>query len=181
MFHDKAFMAPSALARLTQGSSIENCQQNLFLATRFSERAGTVRSPSSIMEAVSETFVEEFKEQCAASMQVVKTIVETERVPRLAAGVSHEYRDKFLLAEWVTNALIVSLIDIFRFINLSPDHLATAAQWAESKSVTLRFRREERCKVCFVLQFLLPKKKPSLISYFLSVSSQEEDRRRDAY
>lgn len=100
---------------------------------------------------VSERFVEDFRARCDASLETVKRIVEHERNPHLAAGVRHEYQDKFLLAEFVTNATLVALIDTLEHIGLGKDKLIEAAKWAAARSVTLRYKKEERCKVCVPL------------------------------
>ena len=99
------------------------------------------------MTALAKGFAEDFRANCEASMEIVKRLVEHERTPALAAGVSHQYQDKFLLAEFLTNAAIVALVDTLEGVGVNPGHLIEIAKWAQSRSVTLRFKAEERCKV----------------------------------
>ena len=88
-----------------------------------------------------------FPAHCAAALEAVKRLLEHERSPHLAADVRHEYQDKYLLAEFVTNAALVALLDALECVGLTKAHLIEAAKWARSRSVTLRFKEELHCKV----------------------------------
>jgi hypothetical protein len=79
------------------------------------------------------------------ALQTVKRILEVERDPRLAETVEHEYVDKYLLADQVTNMSLIALMNVFESMGLTKKHLEKIAA-SPSSSKTLRFQATDSCK-----------------------------------
>jgi hypothetical protein len=77
----------------------------------------------------------------------VKRILDTTRNPTYPADVQHEYRDKFLLAEFVTETALASVLHSLQKLGLSDTALARAFAWQrkDRRAVTLRVNAFEQC------------------------------------
>lgn len=87
-----------------------------------------------------------FRARVDAALNKVKTILETSRAPQYPADVPHEYEDKYLLAESLTNSSIAALLSFLESIGLTEKQFAQLKEWNKSRSVTLRLKAEEKCK-----------------------------------
>eukprot|EP00005_Dracoamoeba_jomungandri_P004063 CAMPEP_0174252518 /NCGR_PEP_ID=MMETSP0439-20130205/1954_1 /TAXON_ID=0 /ORGANISM="Stereomyxa ramosa, Strain Chinc5" /LENGTH=954 /DNA_ID=CAMNT_0015333069 /DNA_START=71 /DNA_END=2935 /DNA_ORIENTATION=+ len=87
-----------------------------------------------------------FRNQVDRALQQVRTILDNTRHPDFPADVSHEYKDKYLLANFLTNTAFASQLTCLQSLGLSSSDLITLIEWATSRSVTLCFTAEERCK-----------------------------------
>jgi hypothetical protein len=76
----------------------------------------------------------------------VKTILESNRRPQVAADVPHEYADKYLLAEFLVNMTLASLIISLETLGLKNEHKVAMKKWAGTSSVTLRFKVTASCE-----------------------------------
>lgn len=85
----------------------------------------------------------QFKQQLEDALQVVETVLENTRNPQLPADVSHQYDDKYLLAEYLTNTALAAQLQCLAYFGVTD--LNTLKEWAKEKQVTLRLRAEERC------------------------------------
>jgi hypothetical protein len=69
-----------------------------------------------------------------------------EAVLRPADGVQHQYNDKYLLADHLTNTAQVCYLSSFEEIGLSRAKVAVLKGWSSRRSVSLRFERKQRCQ-----------------------------------
>ena len=86
-----------------------------------------------------------FRAQVSSALARAKLVLSKEKRPRSAADVDHVYNDKYLLAEFLTNTAAASFLNILESLGLSKEDEGRLAQWASSRSVSLRFSAEERC------------------------------------
>jgi hypothetical protein len=86
-----------------------------------------------------------FKMRVESALVRVRMILEATRNPQRPSDVPHAYDDKFLLAEFLTRVTGASLVQCLGNIGLAPEGLAQLAEWAKTRSVTLRLRAKEDC------------------------------------
>jgi hypothetical protein len=86
-----------------------------------------------------------FKERVEKALQKVRTLLHVNRIPQYPSDVQHEYKDKYGLAEFLTHTAVAGTLNVFEFLGVTSQTLATIKQWSNSQSVTLRFHCEERC------------------------------------
>jgi hypothetical protein len=87
-----------------------------------------------------------FRSRVNTALERVRTILDNTRTPQYAADVSHEYSDKFLLAEYLANSAISGHLNCLHAIGVNEKLLAEMKIWAKTRSVTLRLKVEETCK-----------------------------------
>jgi hypothetical protein len=87
-----------------------------------------------------------FQAQVRSALATVRTLLENERQPHLPSEVPHQYIDKYLLAEFLTNTSFAALLNALQLLGISNAVLHTLIDWAKQRSVTLRFTAEERCE-----------------------------------
>jgi hypothetical protein len=73
------------------------------------------------------------------SLHIVKTILDTSRSPQLASEVTHQYDDKYLLADFLSNCSIASHLSALEVLGLKETQLKQFQKWGESRTVTLRY------------------------------------------
>jgi hypothetical protein len=87
-----------------------------------------------------------FRDQVNAALAKVRTVLETNRRPVLAAPeVSHSYDDKYLLAEYLTVSSIAGVLNLFSLLGITTEQYQTLVSWAQTRTVTLDFSRSETC------------------------------------
>jgi len=64
---------------------------------------------------------------------------------RAASEVQHQYEDKYLLAERLTNIAISSQFNCLTELGFTDEVLATLRGWSQTGELRLRFRAEEFC------------------------------------
>jgi len=79
------------------------------------------------------------------ALERVRAVLEAERAPRLAHDVHHQYSDKYILAECITNTAAASQANCLSTFGASADQLRQLAVWAEKSVVVLRFDMKETC------------------------------------
>ncbi len=116
-----------------------------------------------------------FRSRVDQAMVQVKQILDNTRNPTVASDVPHEYTDKYLLAQFLTNAGlchhpllssavlhdrsllhcmcvcysrsgVVSVVNALEALGLDSAKLAQLVEAAKDRSVTLRLKSEETCK-----------------------------------
>ena len=87
-----------------------------------------------------------FRAKVDEAMAKVRLILDTDKKPTLAEGVSHEYDDKYLLAELLVNSGLNALVQALDAIGVTAGQFETLHGWNATRTVTLRFKAEERCK-----------------------------------
>jgi len=87
-----------------------------------------------------------FHSKLERALDKVRVILGQAKSPCWPADVHHEYRDKFFLAECLTNAASASQVNCLVHLGLAEEQFRQLCQWAaEGSVVSLRFRAEERC------------------------------------
>jgi hypothetical protein len=64
------------------------------------------------------------------------------RNPQHPGDVHHQYNDKFLLAEFLTNSMIASVLNILEDLQIDSEKLAKIKAWSATHTVTLRLAAE---------------------------------------
>eukprot|EP01122_Echinamoeba_exundans_P012393 TRINITY_DN5163_c0_g1_i1.p1 TRINITY_DN5163_c0_g1~~TRINITY_DN5163_c0_g1_i1.p1 ORF type:complete len:964 (-),score=215.79 TRINITY_DN5163_c0_g1_i1:8-2899(-) len=86
-----------------------------------------------------------FRRRVNKAIGSVKTILENARNPDYADAVPHSYDDKYYLAEFLTNAALAAQLNVLELLGLTEKSLKKLISWAQSRSVTIRLKAEERC------------------------------------
>ena len=86
-----------------------------------------------------------FRSQVDSALKSVRTVLENTRRPQYPADVPHQYDDKYSLAEFVTNTALASQLNCLEALGLEEKGLRQLLKWAQTRSVTLRLKSEERC------------------------------------
>eukprot|EP01063_Lacrimia_lanifica_P010589 TRINITY_DN17327_c0_g2_i1.p1 TRINITY_DN17327_c0_g2~~TRINITY_DN17327_c0_g2_i1.p1 ORF type:complete len:869 (+),score=301.22 TRINITY_DN17327_c0_g2_i1:62-2608(+) len=73
------------------------------------------------------------------SMTAVRKVLSTTRSPRLAEDVHHEYGDKFLLAQAMTEQAVTLLVQALLQMGAGGADVAALCEAAQTRTVTLRF------------------------------------------
>jgi len=94
------------------------------------------------MEAFAEGQVEQ---RLQAALERVRVILDATKDPQAAGNVHHQYEDKYLLVEGVTNAAVASQLNCFGVLGLTLQHVQKLQEWSKDKVVSLQFRAEEAC------------------------------------
>jgi hypothetical protein len=88
----------------------------------------------------------QFGAKVEAALQTIRKVLDNTRSPEMPADVPHRYDDKYLLAEFVTHVAMASMLQCFEIIGLSAEGLAKVAEWAKTRSVSLRLSAQEGCR-----------------------------------
>lgn len=86
-----------------------------------------------------------FRKQVTAALDKVRTILETNRAPGFPEDVPHQYTDKYLLAEGLTNNAIAAQLTCLQLLGLTGEGIAKLKKWSNSRTVTIRLVAEESC------------------------------------
>jgi hypothetical protein len=89
---------------------------------------------------------EEFEARVNETVAGLKKILAQNKNPQIASSVPHAYEDKFLLAAFVTSALLAAEITALSNLGLRKETLTKTHQWAKTRPVTLEFKITENCK-----------------------------------
>ncbi|CAE7683490.1 TRPT1 [Symbiodinium sp. CCMP2592] len=81
-----------------------------------------------------------------AALERVRVILDATKDPQAAGDVHHQYEDKYLLVEGVTNAAVASQLNCFGALGLTLQHVQKLQDWSKDKVVSLQFRAEEACR-----------------------------------
>ena len=107
-------------------------------------------------------FETHFHTKLSGAMRTVSTILETTKHPRFPSDVSHQYDDKFSLADLLTNTLIASQINCLEYLNVDNSALSKMLEWAKHRTVTLRFSFHESC--VFLKEAIRKEESPTLVT-----------------
>ena len=94
------------------------------------------------MEAFAEGRVEQ---RLQAALERVRVILDATKDPQAAGDVHHQYEDKYLLVEGVTNAAVASQLNSFSALGLTMQHVQKLQEWSKNKVVSFQFNAEEAC------------------------------------
>ncbi|CAM9417059.1 unnamed protein product [Ectocarpus fasciculatus] len=87
-----------------------------------------------------------FRRKVDLALEQVRRVLETNKHPVYASEAAHKYGDKYLLAEFLTNAALASHLTSLSNFGVTAEQLTTMMEWSKSRSVSLRFDATERCK-----------------------------------
>lgn len=65
---------------------------------------------------------------------------------RSADSVPHQYGDKYLLANHLTNVSVVAVLCALEQIGVSRSVLATLKAWSTTRAISLKFQRTQKCR-----------------------------------
>mmetsp|Transcript_26534 Transcript_26534/g.66767 ORF Transcript_26534/g.66767 Transcript_26534/m.66767 type:complete len:940 (-) Transcript_26534:58-2877(-) len=96
------------------------------------------------MEKFSET---RFRRKMEKALSTVRKVLENERHPEVPADVDHEYRDKFSLADVLSQTYVGAMLNSLQSLGLDRAKLEELYEKAEQgkRAVTLRLTSEEKC------------------------------------
>eukprot|EP01094_Clydonella_sp_ATCC50884_P009528 TRINITY_DN1905_c0_g1_i5.p1 TRINITY_DN1905_c0_g1~~TRINITY_DN1905_c0_g1_i5.p1 ORF type:complete len:921 (-),score=379.83 TRINITY_DN1905_c0_g1_i5:157-2886(-) len=86
-----------------------------------------------------------FQAKVDAALARIRTVLEVNRTPKLAASVQHEYEDKYLLAEFLTNAALATQLNVLEVLGLGEKDVVALKKWSDSRAVTVQLVSEETC------------------------------------
>ena len=87
----------------------------------------------------------EFRRRVDTALQQVRTVLDNTRTPVLPEDCPHEYTDKYLLAEFLTNTCLAAELNCLELLGLDAAKLKQLRAWAADRSVTLRLSLSETC------------------------------------
>lgn len=89
---------------------------------------------------------QDFSRKIELAQQAVKKVLANNRNPQLPSNVSHQYVDKFDLANFLTNAALASQLNSLAKLGLTTELLTQLKTWqSENRSVTFAFSAQEEC------------------------------------
>ena len=89
-----------------------------------------------------EAFVEGRVEQrLQAALERVRVILDATKDPQAAGDVHHQYEDKYLLVEGVTNAAVASQLNSFGALGLTLEHVQKLQEWSQGQSRIVPIQR----------------------------------------
>lgn len=83
-----------------------------------------------------------FKKKVDDALVQVRKILDTTRQPQIAEKVDHQYVDKYLLADFLSNSTLGALLTCLELLGLTAEGLAQISEWAQTRSITLRLKAE---------------------------------------
>eukprot|EP01127_Copromyxa_protea_P017504 TRINITY_DN533_c0_g2_i1.p1 TRINITY_DN533_c0_g2~~TRINITY_DN533_c0_g2_i1.p1 ORF type:complete len:999 (-),score=241.59 TRINITY_DN533_c0_g2_i1:48-3044(-) len=86
-----------------------------------------------------------FRKKVQSALTAVNRILHVSRHPSYPADLDHQYDDKYLLAEFVTNVALAAALNCLELLGLDEKGLAEVTRWAQDRSVTLRLTAQETC------------------------------------
>ena len=88
----------------------------------------------------------DFRQKVDTALQRVRTVLDNTRTPVLPEDCAHEYTDKYLLAEFLTNTCLAAEFNCLELLGLDASKLTQLNLWAADRSVTLRLAVSQTCK-----------------------------------
>jgi hypothetical protein len=95
------------------------------------------------MEAFDES---RFRAKVQQAIGRLKTVMENHRTPALPSEIPHNYEDKYLLAESLTNSAVLAILGCLDSLGLHRSQLEKVKEQQKNRSITLRFKSEESCQ-----------------------------------
>jgi len=86
-----------------------------------------------------------FRQQVDSALKEVANILETSRHPQYPSEVNHQYDDKYLLVEFLSNTSFAAFVQVLELLGVTDKTLNQLLDASQSRSISLRFRSEETC------------------------------------
>ena len=86
-----------------------------------------------------------FHQQMRSAITSLRTVLERTKNPELASEVPHEYEDKYLATEFLTNTAMVAVVQSLNTIGLTTDALRSLVTLNKCNPASLRFVSKEVC------------------------------------
>jgi hypothetical protein len=93
---------------------------------------------------------QEMLKRVNGALEVMREVLEKERLPAVASDVPHSYEDKYLLAESMVNVCIASLLNNLALIGLTRDVLGEVKRRYDSEGVAVSLCWESSQKCTFL-------------------------------
>jgi hypothetical protein len=87
-----------------------------------------------------------FRKRVSNCLSIATRVLERNKHLETPDNVSHRYEDKYLVAEYLANAGIISYLNCLVKLGVSPDQLGQLLDWASTQSVTLLFKVVDKCE-----------------------------------
>lgn len=84
-----------------------------------------------------------FHKSLSRALERVRVVLDANKKPQFAEHVHHQYADKYLLAESMTQTAIASQLNCMALLGVSPDQLRQLCGWSKMEAVSLRFKAAE--------------------------------------
>ncbi|HVJ92033.1 MAG TPA: hypothetical protein VM580_19665, partial [Labilithrix sp.] len=88
----------------------------------------------------------QFRAKMEAALGTIRKVLDNTRNPETPANVPHQYDDKYILAEFVTQVAMASLLQCLENVGLSADGTTRLVDWVKTRSVSLRLSAQESCR-----------------------------------
>eukprot|EP01032_Pedospumella_encystans_P031936 gene31936-36056_t len=81
-------------------------------------------------------------------LKTVAVVLDNNKAATIAGAdrVSHQYEDKYLLANNLTNMSIVCILNSLELMGVSHAELCALKSWSAQRAVTLKYERKLKCK-----------------------------------
>jgi hypothetical protein len=87
-----------------------------------------------------------FRKKVSNCLSIATQVLERNKHLDTPDNVSHRYEDKYLVADYLTNAGIISYLNCLVKLGVSPEQLGQFLDWASTQSVTLNFKVVDKCE-----------------------------------
>jgi hypothetical protein len=87
-----------------------------------------------------------FRKKVSNCLSIATQVLERNKHLDTPDNVSHRYEDKYLVADYLTNAGIISYLNCLVKLGVSPEQLGQLLDWASTQSVTLIFKVVDKCE-----------------------------------
>ena len=89
-----------------------------------------------------------FRNKLDICLEKIKLLLEANKSNLIqpANDVEHRYEDKYLLANYLTNITLSSILNTFSHLGLTSQVLQTLQEWSKQKEVSIRFEAIEKCE-----------------------------------
>jgi hypothetical protein len=87
-----------------------------------------------------------FRKKVSNCLSIATQVLERNKHLDTPDNVSHRYEDKYLVADYLANAGIISYLNCLVKLGVSPEQLGQLLDWASTQSVTLIFKVVDKCE-----------------------------------
>lgn len=80
-----------------------------------------------------------FRARIDCTLHRLQTILKNSRTPKYPTEVSHQYDDKFLLVEFVSNSALAAVVNCLKAMGMTEETFSAMLEWATKRSVRFPF------------------------------------------
>ena len=89
-------------------------------------------------------YFQQFDNQVKKALETVQTIIDNTKEPKKFDDIPHVYQDKYLLANFITNATLLSQMKSLELIGLTPELLKKLKTKSQTNTIILSFKTDEK-------------------------------------